>query len=62
LRSFGAVLLAPLGVRTYRHLFAAQVLSLVGNCLATVAMALLTYDLAGKDAQPLFYRRLFLLQ
>jgi MFS family permease len=37
-------------VRTYRHLFVAQVLSLVGSGLATVALALLAYDLAGNDA------------
>lgn len=36
--------------RTYRHLFAAQVVSLLGTGLATVALGLLAYDLAGEDA------------
>ncbi|MCX2179957.1 MFS transporter [Streptomyces sp. SKN60] len=36
--------------RTYRHLFTAQVVALVGTGLATVALGLLAYDLAGADA------------
>jgi MFS family permease len=36
--------------RTYRHLFIAQVIALVGTGLATVALGLLAYDLAGGDA------------
>lgn len=36
--------------RTYRHLFAAQALALLGTGLATVALGLLAYDLAGGDA------------
>lgn len=36
--------------RTYRHLFLAQVVALIGTGLATVALGLLAYDLAGKDA------------
>jgi MFS family permease len=36
--------------RTYRHLFFAQVIALVGTGLATVALGLLAYDLAGSDA------------
>ena len=36
--------------RTYRHLFAAQVIALVGTGLATVALGLLAFDLAGDDA------------
>lgn len=36
--------------RTYRHLFAAQVLSLVGTGLTTVALGLLAWELAGADA------------
>jgi H+ antiporter protein len=36
--------------RTYRHLFAAQVAALLGTGLATVALGLLAYDLAGDDA------------
>lgn len=34
----------------FRHLFVAQVFSLAGTGLATVALALLAYDLAGADA------------
>jgi hypothetical protein len=40
--------LSPLANRTYRHLFSAQVIALVGTGLLTVA--LLAYDLAGADA------------
>jgi MFS family permease len=36
--------------RTYRHLFAAQVVALLGTGLATVALGLLAFDLAGQDA------------
>ncbi|WP_156722351.1 MFS transporter [Streptomyces apocyni] len=36
--------------RVYRRLFAAQVVALVGTGLATVALSLLAYDLAGADA------------
>ena len=36
--------------RTYRHLFMAQVIALIGTGLATVALGLLAYDLAGADA------------
>jgi MFS family permease len=36
--------------RTYRHLFLAQVIALLGTGLATVALGLLAYDLAGADA------------
>ncbi|MFJ4687262.1 MFS transporter [Streptomyces sp. NPDC088789] len=36
--------------RTYRHLFAAQVIALVGTGLATVALGLLAYDIAGGAA------------
>lgn len=45
-----AGLFAPLSGRTYRHLFLAQALSLTGTGLATVALALLAYDLAGERA------------
>ena len=40
----------PLADRTYRRLFAAQVIALIGTGLTTVALALLAYDLAGDDA------------
>ena len=43
-------MLTVLGHRTYRHLFAAQVLSLIGTGLTTVALGLLAYDIAGADA------------
>ncbi len=36
--------------RTYRHLFFAQVVALLGTGLATVALSLMAYDLAGNDA------------
>lgn len=38
------------GVRDYRHLFGAQLVALGGNGLATVALGLLAYQLAGRDA------------
>ncbi|MFJ5549127.1 MFS transporter [Streptomyces sp. NPDC093225] len=43
-------MLSVLRNRTYRHLFAAQVIALVGTGLATVALGLLAYDLAGARA------------
>lgn len=39
-----------LGNRTYRHLFSAQVIALIGTGLCTVALGLLAYDIAGVDA------------
>ena len=36
--------------RTYRHLFLAQVVALLGTGLATVALGLLAFDLAGEGA------------
>lgn len=42
------------GRLAYRHLFAAQVLALLGTGVATVALALLSYELAGADAGALF--------
>lgn len=36
--------------RTYRHLFSAQVIALIGTGLATVALGLLAFDLAGDNA------------
>jgi H+ antiporter protein len=41
---------AVLANRSYRHLFFAQVIALVGSGLATVALGLLAYDIAGGDA------------
>ncbi|MCH7862531.1 MAG: MFS transporter [Proteobacteria bacterium] len=43
-------MLSVLANRTYRHLFLAQLIALVGTGLATVALGLLAYDLAGGDA------------
>ncbi|WP_436637966.1 MFS transporter [Microbaculum sp. FT89] len=43
-------MLTVLADRTYRHLFAAQVIALIGTGLLTVALALLAYDLAGEEA------------
>lgn len=43
-------MLSVLSHRTYRHLFFAQVVALLGTGLATVALALLAYHLAGEDA------------
>lgn len=36
--------------RAYRHLFLAQVVALLGTGLATVALSLMAFDLAGNDA------------
>ena len=43
-------MLEILSNRTYRHLFSAQVIALIGTGLATVALGLLAFDLAGADA------------
>ncbi|SDT81059.1 Predicted arabinose efflux permease, MFS family [Streptomyces sp. TLI_053] len=43
-------MLSVLRNRTYRHLFVAQVVALAGTGLATVALGLLAYDLAGAEA------------
>lgn len=43
-------MLTILANRTYRHLLAAQVIALIGTGLATVALGLLAFELAGKDA------------
>ncbi|GAA1908834.1 MFS transporter [Streptomyces sodiiphilus] len=43
-------MLSPLRHRVYRRLLAAQVIALAGTGLATVALGLLAYDLAGSDA------------
>lgn len=48
--TYSATMLAVLRHRTYRHLFAAQVIALTGTGLATVALGLLAYQLAGADA------------
>lgn len=43
-------MLSVLRNRAYRRLFTAQAVALVGTGLATVALSLLAYDLAGDDA------------
>src|SRR3546814_373281 len=43
-------MLAVLANRTYRHLLLAQIIALVGTGLATIALGLLAYDIAGGDA------------
>lgn len=43
-------MLEILANRTYRHLFLAQVIALIGTGLATVALGLLAYDIAGAVA------------
>ena len=43
-------MLSVLGNKTYRRLFAAQVVALVGTGLLTVALGLLAFDLAGSNA------------
>ena len=43
-------MLAVLLDRTYRHLFLAQVVALLGTGLATMALGLLAYDLSGDQA------------
>src|SRR5215212_4680488 len=43
-------MLEVLANRTYRHLFAAQVIALAGTGLLTVALGLLAYQLAGAQA------------
>src|SRR5215471_6230138 len=43
-------MLSVLAHRTYRHLFCAQVISLIGTGLMTVALGLLAYKLAGNEA------------
>ena len=48
--SEGSTLLAPLLHRTYRHLFSAQVLALLGTGLATVALGLLAWRISPAHA------------
>lgn len=43
-------MLAVLANRTYRHLFAAQIIALLGTGLLTVALGLLAFQLAGERA------------
>ena len=43
-------MLSILKNRTYRYLFAAQLIAVTGTGLATIALALLAYDLAGDQA------------
>ena len=41
---------SPLANRTYRRLFAAQVIALLGTGLSTIALSLLAYQIAGGEA------------
>ena len=43
-------MLSPLRNRTYRLLFLAQIVALLGTGLATVGLSLLAYELAGPSA------------
>lgn len=43
-------MLSVLANRTYRHLLGAQIIALIGTGLATVALGLLAYDIAGVNA------------
>ncbi|MEX0276013.1 MAG: MFS transporter [Ruegeria sp.] len=43
-------MLSVLRNRVYRHLFGAQIVALTGTGLATIALGLLAYDLAGDEA------------
>jgi MFS family permease len=47
-------MLSPFANPVYRHLFLAQVLSLLGTGLATVALGLLAYELAAVNAGAVF--------
>lgn len=42
--------MSPFSVSAFRHLFGAQITSLVGTGLTTVALSLLAFDLAGENA------------
>src|SRR5438093_5514040 len=43
-------MLSVLANRTYRHLFAAQVIALIGTGMMTVALGLLAFKIAGDEA------------
>lgn len=43
-------MISVLANRTYRHLLGAQIIALVGTGLATIALGLLAYDIAGGNA------------
>jgi H+ antiporter protein len=43
-------MLSVLSDRTYRHLYLAQIVALLGTGLATIALGLLAYDLSGERA------------
>lgn len=43
-------MISVLSNRTYRHLLMAQIIALIGTGLATVAIGLLAYDIAGMNA------------
>ena len=43
-------MVSPLSNKVYRTLFLAQVISLLGTGLSTIALALLAFELAGNEA------------
>ena len=45
-----AVMLSPLRNRDYRNLYLAQLVALLGTGITTVALALLAFEIAGRDA------------
>lgn len=53
-------MLSVLSNRTYRNLFLAQVIALVGTGLATIALGLLAFDLAGGSAAMVLSTALFI--
>ncbi|MEQ9576122.1 MAG: MFS transporter, partial [Rhodospirillales bacterium] len=53
-------MLGVLADRTYRNLFLAQAISLVGTGLGTVALALLAFDIAGDQAGAVLGTALFI--
>ena len=53
-------MLGVLANRTYRNLFLAQVISLVGTGLGTVALALLAFEIAGDEAGAVLGTALFI--
>jgi len=51
-------MLSVLTNRTYRHLFAAQVIALIGTGMMTIALGLLAFKIAGDKAGAVLETRL----
>ena len=49
-------MISVLANRTYRHLLGAQIIALIGTGLATVALGLLAFDIAGAMPVPCWER------